>query len=225
MGRTVNPLTPEACRLLLAKSLLLVDLECTCGLGVPNERDVQEIIEIGMWLGSEEDWGGVRRSQHSLFVRPQHTVVNDFCTRLTGITAGAISGEPVFSARVKWLQSTGMPRWGAEVWSSWGEFDKSQFQRQCDREGLENPLAAVPHVNAKAVLKPALQAIAQERGGSFPKGARRGVGLGTALTLLGMEFVGRPHSGADDAFNAARVIHAVRAWAIAGGHLPVGHAA
>lgn len=220
MGRPVMRLGPEAWQLLSTKSLLLIDLECTCGLGVPNERDVQEIIEIGTWVGSEDDWREPRRSQHSLYVRPQHTAINEFCTRLTGITAAQVSGEPTFESRVQWLGSVGLHRWNADRWGSWGEFDKSQFQRQCDREGLENPLAQLGHINAKAVLKPLLQAMAEEMGSQFPRGARRGVGLGTALNLLGMKFEGRPHSGADDAFNAGRVIHAVRSWALRKGVLP-----
>jgi len=40
----------------------------------------------------------------------------------------------------------------------------------------------------------------------------RGVGLGKALAQLGMDFEGRPHCGADDAWNAARVLKRILGW-------------
>ncbi|MBK6616558.1 3'-5' exonuclease [Ottowia sp.] len=199
---------PLAERLLASNRVLLVDIECTCGLGVANERDVQEVIELGLCMDGKAS-PAQHGAQLSAYVRPSYTQVNAFCERLTGISDGMLRDEPCFKPRMEWLERA-LVKWQPELWASWGDFDREQVQRECDRLGVPNPLATLVHINAKRALARHLAAVAESRAMTFPKGAKRGVGIGRALKFLGLEFEGRQHCGADDAFNMARVIAGVR---------------
>lgn len=179
--------------------MLVVDLECTCGLGVPNEQAIQEIIEVGM---SRIDAAGSDPSPGvSYYVRPVTTPINKFCTRLTGITPDTVKGRPIFEDAVIELKAI-VRSHGSTAWASWGEFDHQAIERQCERLGVPNPFEGVVHVNLKPLLSPIISRLT---GVALPRGAHAGIGLKSALKMLGMEFAGRPHSGADDAYNAARI--------------------
>lgn len=189
-------LRPEQIALLRAERLLVVDLECTCGPGITH--DIQEIIEVGYCLA---DGGNVPLGS-SMYVRPEITAVTPFCTKLTGITPATVSHQPSFQRRMQDLARE-LEALRPDAWASWGEFDHQMVARQCARIRVDNPLSSLPHFNAKKLLSPVLCQIA---GAEMPRGAKGGIGLDTAMTMVGLEFIGRLHRGADDAHNTARLI-------------------
>lgn len=195
--------------LLGTRSVLFLDIECTCFLGVEDERQVQEVIEFGLCFRSGPD---SLLDHQSLYVRPVSTVVNRECEALTGITPAMLEGQPTFQTRVEDLSRLMQER-GVTAWASWGEFDRQQVRRQCVREGVGNPLDELPHVNLRHATRSGLRSMARSRGVVWPAGANKGVGLQRAAAMAGLAFEGRPHSGAADAYNAGRVAAAVAKWA------------
>lgn len=194
---------------LVAPRLLVVDLEMTCGLGVT--MDVQDIIEVGtcvLELGSPVS----AEDSASVFVRPVRSRVTQFCTKLTGITPERVANAPNFAATAPRLNEL-VRAVGAAAWVTWGQ-DQTLMHRQCLASEVPNPFDGLLHVDIKRLMTPLLY---QLTGGAKPQGAGAGVGLKTALTQLGLEFIGRHHGGAADAFNTARLLEEVRRRA--GAHL------
>jgi inhibitor of KinA sporulation pathway (predicted exonuclease) len=76
-------------------------------------------------------------------------------------------------------------------WASWGDYDRRQFERQCDATGVPFPFGPT-HLNLKTLF-----AVAHV--------LQREVGMEAALQRLGMPLEGTHHRGVDDAWNIARV--------------------
>lgn len=197
--------------LLGARSVLFLDIECTCFLGVEDERQAQEVIEFGLCFRKGPD---STLEPQSLYVRPVSTVVNRECEALTGITPAMLEGQPTFQEREGELSGL-IREQGVKAWASWGEFDRQQVRRQCVGQGVDNPLDQLPHVNLRHATRSGLRAMTRSRGVAWPEGANKGVGLQRAAAMTGLAFEGRPHSGAADAYNAARVAVAVAEWVAA----------
>jgi inhibitor of KinA sporulation pathway (predicted exonuclease) len=86
---------------------------------------------------------------------------------------------------------------GSRPWTSWGDYDRKQFQRQCAAADVPYPFSP-SHVNAKA-------AFATAHG-------RRPMGMARALAHVDLPLEGRHHNGGDDAWNiAALVLHLIAA--------------
>ena len=79
------------------------------------------------------------------------------------------------------------------TWASWGDYDKRQFEAQCQRERVTYPFG-VTHINIKNLFALMLD-------------LRKEVSLERALETLGLGFQGSPHCGRDDAYNIARVLN------------------
>lgn len=194
--------SPEERRLLDLARILVVDLELTCGPGV--NVDSQEIIEIGtcgLVLGklvSESD-------SASIHVKPERSVINSFCTALTGVTRDLAANEPGFARRAPRIRDL-LVTFGADAWCSWGP-DHTLLHRQCVASGVENPLASVPHIDVRSMLTSLVYKLT---GNKKPLGANSGVGLATALEELEIDFEGRQHCGRADAYNTARLLQQVR---------------
>lgn len=152
---------------------------------------LRDVIEIGVCLLGPRT-GGIEHAG-SVLVRPSSTVVTPYCAELTGITPERASTGLAFVDACAWLQSK--YRSEQRAWASYGAFDFIQLATQCEREGVAFPLSD-EHINIKLLA-------------ALRLGLRKGRGLGQALSQLGMDFEGRPHSARDDAVNAARVLHAV----------------
>ncbi len=192
----------EQRQLLLQPRLLVIDLELTCGPGVT--QDIEDIIEVGACV-LELGMLATVAPAVSIYVRPERSVINKFCTVLTGITPARVANEPNFAAvapRLKQLSDD----CGANTWVSWGQ-DQTLLHRQCLAAGVDNPFGHLQHVDIKRLLTPLIY---QLTGGTKPKGAGAGVGLETAMKELGVPFEGRAHSGAVDALNTARLVAEVR---------------
>jgi inhibitor of KinA sporulation pathway (predicted exonuclease) len=78
------------------------------------------------------------------------------------------------------------------VWTSFGEFDRSQFELQCGQLNIDFPFGKT-HLNIKSLFPLKMK---------FTKAK----GLSKALKILNEDFDGIHHCGADDAYNAAKIL-------------------
>ena len=166
----------------------MIDVEATCWEGAAPDGQVSEIIEIGLCV---VDLTARRRlDRHAILVKPQHSEVSEFCTRLTGLASADLEGGVSFAESCARLvaEHDGADR----TWASWGDYDRKQFASQCTAMGVPYPFGPL-HVNAKAVFAAA-------------HGLRRRPGMAQALDLVGLPLEGRHHRGVDDAWNIAALI-------------------
>ncbi|WP_186785249.1 3'-5' exonuclease [Streptomyces misionensis] len=172
--------------------LNVIDVEATCWDGQPPPGSVHEIIEISLTV---VDVSARRRvSRHRVLVRPARSAVSDFCTRLTGLTQAEVERGVTFAEACRTLVCAYEA--GERPWTSWGEYDRRQFTRQCQADGVACPFgypAQRTHTDAKAVF-------------SAAHGLRRKPGMDQALRIAGLPLEGRHHRGEDDAWNIAALV-------------------
>ncbi|WP_344484485.1 3'-5' exonuclease [Glycomyces endophyticus] len=168
--------------------LNVVDVEATCWDGQPPAGAVNEIIEIGLTvvdLAARE-----RVAKHRILVRPRRSRVSEFCKELTGLTQTEVDTGVEFEEACRELAAE--HRADSRPWASWGDYDRNQFQRQCQATGTRYPFSG-RHTNAKLRFTEA-------------RGLKRRPGMAQALDIAGLPLDGRHHSGADDAWNIAALI-------------------
>jgi inhibitor of KinA sporulation pathway (predicted exonuclease) len=168
--------------------IIVVDLEATCWEGEPPPGEENEIIEIGVCLVDVAT--GQRSHKRSIIVRPEHSRVSDFCTRLTTLTQTQVDQGIPFAEALRLLRQE--YRTEQRTWASYGDYDRIQVQRQCEQRGLPYPFGRT-HINIKNLLALALR---------LPNE----VGLDRALALLGLPLEGTHHRGDDDAWNIAALL-------------------
>ncbi len=175
----------------MSRALLVVDLEATCWEAREQRAEEMETIEIGALLVEPGDSAAAREFQ--TFVRPvRHPLLSPFCRRLTTITQAEVDAAELFPAAfARFLAWIGDPH--EVLFSSWGEYDKRQFQRDCRQHGVAYPFAG--HWNLK-------RAVARRLG-------RKPAGMSTLLAELGLALEGTQHRGLDDARNITRIVRAV----------------
>jgi len=167
---------------------LVIDLECTCWDG--DAPDHKETIEIGAVMFDSQT-GIVAEWQQ--FVRPtSQPVLSEYCRNLTSIQQADVDSAPTFSEAVGRLAewSAGF---GPDVWASWGDFDRVQLQRECERKGVAYPLG--DHINIKQQYSKAFGV--------------RPCGMAKALAQRSLALEGVHHRGIDDARNIARLLACV----------------
>ncbi|WP_407570954.1 exonuclease domain-containing protein [Deinococcus altitudinis] len=165
----------------------VVDLEATCWNGPVPPGQSNEVIEIGLCVfdpASRE-----RRSRHQIVVKPDHSEISEFCTRLTGWTAAQVACGASFAEACGQLRREF--RADARLMVSWGGYDYRQIRRQC--ELTDTPFPFRRHLDLKAAHREFY-------------GLPKRLGLGQALDHAGMAFEGRAHVGADDAWNVAALL-------------------
>ncbi len=168
--------------------VVVVDVEATCWDGAPPPGETSEIIEIGICLLDVAS--GERGDNESIVVRPEHSTVSDFCTRLTTWTPDEIARGISFPQACRTLVEKYRTR--QRLWASYGDYDRLQFERQCRELGVEYPFGAT-HLNVKNLF-----AISRSLG--------REVGMARALQMLGITLEGTHHRGKDDAWNVASIL-------------------
>lgn len=168
--------------------LNIIDVEATCWDGPPPPGQTSEIIEVGVCVLDPTTLERVEK--HSIIVKPEHSTVSAFCTELTGWTQADVAGGMSFQAACRHLRKAFQS--DSRTWLSWGDYDRKQFERQCNASNTRSPFSA-RHINAKLEF-------AQARNGG------RKLGMAQALGLLGWPLKGRHHNGADDAWNIAGIV-------------------
>lgn len=169
--------------------IIVVDIESTCQEnidGVPQEEFVSEIIEIGYAILNTQDNQIIETG--SIVVKPEVSKITPFCTNLTGWTQEAVDRGISFKEACETL--SGSLRAGSRPWASFGNYDAAMFKKQCERTGVKYPFTP-QHLN----VKPMAFTFTSEMAGT-----------GRTLSLLGLQFEGRQHSGKDDAYNVARIL-------------------
>jgi inhibitor of KinA sporulation pathway (predicted exonuclease) len=173
--------------------IIVVDIESTCWdeQNTPENGStvvdpVSEIIEIG-YAVLDYKVNEIKETG-SIVVRPTESVVSPFCTRLTGWTQEAVDRGISFEEACRTLE--GDLKAGSRLWASYGNYDLEMFRQQCQRRNVKYPFTP-QHCNVKSLA-------------TIMNGEVNGVGR--TLSLLGMNFEGRQHSGRDDAYNIARIL-------------------
>lgn len=171
---------------------LIVDLEATCCDRGTIPRAQNEIIEIGavmLCAASLE-----RVGEFGCFVRPvRHPHLTTFCTNLTSITQEQVNEAPLYPEAMQAFRDWMYP-FGSFMFSSWGDYDRKQFEWDCEFHGVSWPFPS-GHLNLKA-------AFAMTTG-------RKKMGMTQALEHLGLPLEGTHHRGIDDARNIARIVQEV----------------
>lgn len=177
--------------MLKINKLLVLDLEATCW---NNEEErgnqISEIIEIGILTIFPLEKNKIVKQEKRIFTIPRHSQISEFCTQLTGIDKDMIKKNGV---QLQDAFNTLKKEYGSQnaVWMSWGDYDKNMIQISANRLNVDNPFQA-SHINLKVLF-------------SMLMGFDKGFGVTKALTRLGLAFEGTQHSGADDAYNTARI--------------------
>jgi len=172
------------------ENVLVIDLEATCwesNAAKPADEE-HEIIEVG-WALLDVPSNGLLRTG-TILVKPIHSRVSPFCTRLTTITQEMVETEGVtlkeaFDLLVDELGSK------CVSWASYGAYDKNMVRRQCKVFGLEYPFGET-HTNVKTLFK------------ELYRGHRGNYGMATAYkAVFHKPIEGTHHRGGDDAKNIA----------------------
>ena len=77
------------------------------------------------------------------------------------------------------------------VWASWGDGDRVCFKQECKDKDATYPFSDT-HFNISALFSLAMK-------------KRIRISVKNALEIIGKEFEGQEHNGADDAYNTARI--------------------
>jgi inhibitor of KinA sporulation pathway (predicted exonuclease) len=168
--------------------IIVVDVESTCWDGDPPQGEKNEIIEIGVCLLDIAT--GERTQKESILVRPHLSSVSAFCTRLTTLTQEQVLQGISFKEACSLLNDRFHSR--SRVWASFGDYDRSQFERQCKREDVMYPFNS-SHINVKTLFA-VVHKYSHE------------VGMSIALKHLGLPLEGIHHRGGDDAWNIAAIL-------------------
>ncbi len=175
-----------------ARYLLCVDIEATCERDSPWAEEM-EIIEIGAVVVDLITQSVVAEFQR--YIKPfVHPTLTPFCLELTGITQTQVdTGMPAAAAFAD-LSAFMTPYMKSLSWCSWGNYDKEHFAMDSARIGVSNPLSTdtIAHTNLKAVF-------------SRMTPNKKRVGLKVAVARIDFDWVGRHHSGLDDARNVANI--------------------
>lgn len=168
----------------MKSSLIVFDLEATC-----EDRNLvrnfdNEIIEIG----AVKLVNGEIVDEFQIFVKPtKNKTLTNFCKKLTSIKQEDVDNGYSYPEAIDKFK----------LWSegftlcSWGLYDRKQLEKDNRRYGLDTEWIS-NHRNLKA-----------EHG--VLKGLKKPVGVGRALNMAGLKFIGVQHRGIDDAKNIARI--------------------
>jgi ERI1 exoribonuclease 2 len=190
------------------KYLIVVDFEATCFEKPFNQRSKQEIIEFPACLLNLET-GRIEKEYHK-YLRPTEdhgTVLSDYCKNLTGISQETVDGGDLLADVMEefkiWLKQTlkqfnlVLPKTrksnpeGNCAFVTWGNWDfLIQLRNECNRKKIRRPSFFNQWIDLKEIYIEK-----QTFKDQFT--------FGDALEQSGIEFVGRPHNGLDDARNTA----------------------
>lgn len=175
------------------KIFIITDIEATCddqsNTHSTFNREFSEPIEIGAVAVNEklEILG-----EFQTFIKPlnYHSQLTPFCTKLTKINQSDVDDAPLYKDAYQSFEAWFLQYSNIEF-CSWGRYDFYELKKFCERNQQKF------HFDSGINLKN-LFAKSQKIG--------REIGLGKALTLSGLKFIGTPHRGIDDAKNIARLL-------------------
>lgn len=187
--------------------LIVIDFESTCWNDGKRHQS-QEIIEFPAVLLNTST--GEIESEFHAYVQPQeHPILSEFCMELTGIKQDQVDeGVPLkicLSQFCKWIQKiqqqkkitfaagvsdTSTPEVKLCAFVTWSDWDLGVcLEYECKRKQLLKPVFLNSWIDLRATYKIFY--------------SRKPKGLSGALQEVGIEFLGREHSGLDDSRNTA----------------------
>ncbi|KAJ3308229.1 3'-5' exoribonuclease 1 [Boothiomyces sp. JEL0838] len=175
-----------------ATFLFILDFEATCWESNDQMDNQREIIEFPIVVLNTKTLQVVDKFHE--YVRPVvNPTLSEFCIRLTGITQETVDKADtfpnVFQRAKSFLSQYPLSK---SVFVTVGQWDINQLFEQAEREGIKvNP-------NFRKVLDLQIEFCK-----CFNEKKKRG--LKRMLEYLGLEFIGRQHSGIDDCMNTARI--------------------
>ena len=169
--------------------VVIVDLENTCWEPREEQGDQpSEVIEIGVCVLDTKTLDISRK--HSYIIKPKLSKISEFCTKLTGHTWKSVkSGMQFDHACNKLAKEYGTKN---KVWVSWGDGDRLHMEKECADKKTKYPFGPT-HINLSAVY-------------NIFMGSTVNFSVERALDKLGIGFIGKPHCGADDAYNTAMIL-------------------
>lgn len=168
--------------------IIVIDIESTCWKERSPKGQINEIIEIGMT--PVETKSGNLLETRDIIVKPEHSMISDFCTDLTTLTQEQVDLGVPFKDACRILTDEFMTK--NRVWASYGNYDKNRFEEQCIREKIDYPFGN-DHINTKALF-------------AAVHSLRHQVGMSKALNILGIPLEGTHHRGNDDSRNIAKIL-------------------
>ncbi|HEX8561775.1 MAG TPA: 3'-5' exonuclease [Flavobacterium sp.] len=175
--------------MLKSDKVIVVDLEATCWEDQVPDGSFMEIIEIGI-CNFVVDTGEITDKQ-SIYVIPEKSNITPYCTALTGITKELITEKGISLKKASEKIIEEYSPYG-RVWGSYGEFDRSLLQKQCFNQNIEYPFG-LTHINIKSLF-------------ALKMKLKNGKGMEKALKIIKEPLEGKHHSGADDAYNTAKLL-------------------
>lgn len=168
--------------------IVVVDIEATCWRGNPPPNQQSDIIEIGVCLLDTRTFE--RSDKRSILVRPERSMVSEFCTELTTLTQQVVDeGVSLYDA-CEILRKDYKSR--DRIWASFGDYDRKQFERSCSGLGVDYPFGRT-HWDVKTLF-------------AVTQGLKKCIGMSRALKELGIKLEGTHHRGHDDAWNIAAIL-------------------
>lgn len=172
----------------------VIDLEATCwGSSESQAGQVSEIIEIGLVMLNTET--GEVVNPISMKVKPAKSTISQFCTDLTGLTQKDVEKAPSLGQACEYLRKHYNSN--RYVWSSYGEWDRYMMEKSVEDRKIKSAFSGI-HTNSQALF-----------GWTLPPENKDDLSLQKAVEVAGIEWVGRAHSGVDDAHNAANLLWTV----------------
>ncbi len=178
--------------------IIVVDVEATCWQGKPPAGQENEVIEVGICV--VDIISGQAIEKDSILVKPERSQVSEFCTQLTTITQSQVDAGIYFAEACSLLRKNYSTH--QRVWASYGEYDKRQFERQCQARSIKYPFGP-KHINVKNLF-------------AIINAMDREVGMARALEILNLPLEGTHHRGGDDAWNIGRILSRLLCQARAG---------
>jgi len=176
----------------LYDKVIVIDIEASCwAKGEAPENSKREIIEIGICKLNMSD--GSIEDKRSYLIKPLQSEISEYCTNLTGITAEKLEKEGVtFQEACSNIKN----RYNSlhRTYAGYGGFDKSIMESQCSELGVKFPFSET-YLDLKVMI-------------SLMSGGKP-IGLLKELDARNISFEGSVHSGADDAFNTAKLLYHV----------------
>lgn len=171
--------------------VIVYDLELTCwdNNNKPPPGEQQEIIEIGV-VNLDVNSGQIF-DKTSYIIKPKKSKISSYCKNLTGITQEQVNKgmllEHATNKIIKDFAPLNRPS------CSFGQGDRVFLSRECRDKNARFPFSEnYIDISVLFALK------YNKKSG--------GIGLVKALSLCDEEFEGREHSGADDAYNTAKLL-------------------
>lgn len=193
------------------KYFVCLDFEATCWEKADQAKwKTQEIIEFPAVLLNAET--GIVEAEFQEYLKPiEFNTLSDFCVRLTGITQDVVNkGISIHECIYKfdkWImdvikkQNLEFPKTrekseGNIALCTWTNWDGTCLAKECARKKIRKPTYFCQWIDVRAIFIRFYK--------HHPKS------FGTALEHAGLTFIGKPHSGIDDARNLSRLIQKMK---------------